>query len=637
MVLFAPMFLGANVKLRIYLKDGSLQAGNMVKEDETQFIVLTKEGRVEILKTNIMFVNGKTLSQWNARPDKTYSTEILPSDVPDRAFINDKAELPPPVQLPVITKPVTPPPAIAAKTVDAEKPVEQAAPVEVEDVKPEVARNEEPIDLIRDAANAEAFKKIKAQQAEKTKPKPVEEKVASAPVEPVPSKMAIPVAETPRTKKKRVKPVETVAAPAVAEPERQRPVRPGKFDREGYAINHYNLAQEYFAQGEPGRAAQELHIAHTLNKWDEKTALALGTFYKDAGVLPRARKYLDLPALRKKPEIQAMHAEMAEIEKWRGYWPWIYAGSFLGGFIVSLLGIALLRRTRKPAGPPPLVVTSENIDEIAEQLDVSEPLPTIAPMKDMVVPGPMLAAKDEKPAQKPVSAFDDVFKIEKPDPAAPKPFIQPLPQEPLAKPPLKPGEPLKPFEPMREPLKLEPPRRVEPKPVEPVRPPEPVRAEPVHVEPVKPIEPVKIPMPIPEPVAALPPVEPARPYERILETERVVSESLVRGNKLAAEGNIEMARREYRTAAALNMANADAQLGLAYLCFLQEQWELAMQHYLNALQINPRSADAHYGLGRVLSELGRVDDAIPELRKALELDPTLFDAQETLASLGQLA
>lgn len=625
MLLLAPVFLGANVKLRIYLKDGSLQAGNLVKEDETQFIVLTKEGRVEILKTNIMFVNGKTLSQWNARPDKNYSTEILPSDVPDRAYINDKAALPPPVELPAITrKPV----------VEEIKPVEQAAPVE--DVRPEVARNEEPIDLIRDAANAQAFKEIKAKKAAKEKPKPAEEKVAAAPVEPPPAKMVIPVAETPRPKKKRVRPVVTAAAPAGAAPVVETPsevkaaetmsvaapvrrsLRVGKFDREGYAINHYNVAMQYMEQGERGRAAQELHIAHTLNKWDEKTALALGTFYKDAGVIPRARKYLDLPALRKKPEIQAMQAEMTKIEQWRAYWPWIYAGSFLGAFIVSLLGIALLRRTRKPTAPPPLVVTSENIDEIAEQLEVPEPLPTIVPMKDTIVAGPMFAAKDEKPVQKPVSAFDDVFKVEKPEPLAPKPFIQPLPQEPVSQPPLaKPNEPLKPFEPMREPLKLEPPKRVEP---------------------VRPAEPVKIP--IPEPVAAAPVAERAelaRPYERILETERVVSESLVRGNKLAAEGNIEMARREYRTAAALNMANVDAQLGLAYLCFLQEQWELSMQHYLNALQINPRSADAHYGLGRILLELGRVNDAIPEVRKALELDPTLFDAQETLTSLGQLA
>jgi tetratricopeptide (TPR) repeat protein len=145
-------------------------------------------------------------------------------------------------------------------------------------------------------------------------------------------------------------------------------------------------------------------------------------------------------------------------------------------------------------------------------------------------------------------------------------------------------------------------------------------------------------MPAPEPIRIEPvKIEPAKPYERILETERVVSEALKKGNQLAAEGNVELARREYRTAAALNTSNVDAQLGLAYLCFLQEQWELSMQHYLNALQINPRSADAHYGLGRVLSELGRVNDAIPELRKALELDPTLFDAQETLTSLGQLA
>jgi hypothetical protein len=128
LVVIAVGFAAADVKLRVYLKDGSLQAGNLVSETKDAFVILTKEGRQEISKTNIMFVNGKTLAQWEARPDKNYSTEILPSEVPNPSFINNKAALPPPVALPVERKPITPPTAVS-------KPVEEAKPVEPEPVK----------------------------------------------------------------------------------------------------------------------------------------------------------------------------------------------------------------------------------------------------------------------------------------------------------------------------------------------------------------------------------------------------------------------------------------------------------------------------------------------------------------------
>jgi tetratricopeptide (TPR) repeat protein len=309
--------------------------------------------------------------------------------------------------------------------------------------------------------------------------------------------------------------------------------------------------------------------------------------------------------------------------------PFVNAGIVLSWVILPLLSVALFRRMTQHKLPPPLVVTSENIEQVAEALEEAEPLPTIIPSGELPMAEPLMSTPEPEALAKSVSPFDDVFKLDKPEPPAPKPFIQ--------QPPIKwPSKPL-------EPIRMQPAKPPEPMPpVEPIKPPEPVRMEPlkppepIYVQPPKPPEPIKPPEL--EPVAAAPaPVAPARPFERILETERVVSESLVRGNQFAAEGNIEMARREYRTAAALSTVSVDAQLGLAYLCFLQEQWDLSMQHYLNAIQINPRSADAHYGLGRVLMELNRVNDAIPELRKALELDPTLFDAQETLTSLGQLA
>jgi tetratricopeptide (TPR) repeat protein len=580
------------------LKDGSLQSGNLVKEDAEQFILLTKEGRQEIPKSNIMFVNGKTLAQWNARPDKTYSTEILPSELPDRAFINNKAELPPPViqppvKLPPVQKSVLPPPSTEAAKPAAAQAVEPPEPMDMPEEPAEVKAAPAPV--------------VKKEPAPVEKPKVVE----AAPV-----KTVIPVATTPRRVKK-VKPLVTEDVKSVAPPVEPVAVKPapvvrvGKFDREGYAINHYNLAQLYLSQGERGRAAQELHMSYTLNKWDEKTALALGTFYKEEGIYPRARRYFEVPALRKRPEVQKMVHEMDLADQRAQRRPWIFGGSLAGGIVLAFAGVAMLRRfARKPAAPP-LIVTSENIDEIADRFEEVEPLPTIAPAAEKPVfnPRPLSESAFAKP--KPIELPKPVMPELKPfEPKAPEPVVP----EPVVPPPMAPepamAKDTKPQSPFDDVFKVTDPPVVQPAMSMPA-------PEPIRIEPVK--------------------IEPAKPYERILETERVVSEALKKGNQLAAEGNVELARREYRTAAALNTSNVDAQLGLAYLCFLQEQWELSMQHYLNALQINPRSADAHYGLGRVLSELGRVNDAIPELRKALELDPTLFDAQETLTSLGQLA
>src|SRR5688572_4183143 len=104
LLLAAP--LAADIKLRIYLKDGSLQAGNLIKENPDSFVIMTKEDRVEIPKDKIMFVNGKTLKQWQAQPDKLFQTEIMPSNVPDPKFVNDKAPLPAAPKIEPIKQPV---------------------------------------------------------------------------------------------------------------------------------------------------------------------------------------------------------------------------------------------------------------------------------------------------------------------------------------------------------------------------------------------------------------------------------------------------------------------------------------------------------------------------------------------------
>lgn len=544
----------ADVKLRIYLKDGTVQAGNLVSEDKEKFVLVTKEGRVEVVKTNIMFVNGKTLAQWNDRPDKTYSTEILPSEVPDRAFINDKAALPPPVKLPPVTKSVMPPPPPVVK----EKPVAETPAVtpaeagvqavnqqKVENLDSGLRRNDVPTEP-KSTKQATAYVPPTAKPVKRQREK----------------KPSFAKARSPEATKEG-RPDLTSAKPVIARAPR------GKFDREAFAVNHYNLAEYYFAQGERGRAVQELHIAHTLNKWDEKTARALGVFYKEEGIHPRARKYLDLPALRKKPEIRAMVLEMAKLDQRRERMPWILWGGVAFGVTLSFVSVAMLRKLSRKA-PEPIVVTAENIDEFVTEPPVEVPL------------------------------------IE--EPVAPPP---PPPPPPVVAPPPKPLEEIIPLHVIKPDLPA----------------PEPVKLEPVTPEPVKPPVPEPIPLPVLQPV-----------IQRFVEkTARVVAEAIQKGNQLALEGQVELAGREYRTAAALDTGNLDAQLGLAYLCFIQDQWEMSMQHYLNALQINLDSAEAHYGLGRVLAEMNRIEEAIHEVRKAIALDPTLFDAQETLTALGKLA
>src|SRR5690348_2498223 len=89
----------AEVKLRIYLQDGSLQSGNLISETPEAFVILAKDGRSEIQKKSIMFINGKTLKQWEDRPDKLFQTEIMPSELPNPAFVNDKAPLPRPPEV----------------------------------------------------------------------------------------------------------------------------------------------------------------------------------------------------------------------------------------------------------------------------------------------------------------------------------------------------------------------------------------------------------------------------------------------------------------------------------------------------------------------------------------------------------
>lgn len=541
----------ADVKLRIYLRDGSLQAGNLVTEDKERFVILSKDGRQEIPKAQIMFVNGKTLSQWEARPDKNYSTEIMPQDVPDAAFVNDKAALPP--LKPVDQEPVRPPPESAEAHVYDEPDV-----VQEEEPAPQKPAVVEPVKPVAPTAVG-VKKKPVVRQPKKPKSKPKEPDIQKAEV-----------------------PTQTGEA-LVASPLK----RPDHFDRKLYAEYHYQLAQAYLSQGAKGQALQELHMANTLNKWDERVALQLGKMYIDAGVFPRAQKYLDLPALRNNNEVIELSAQMKKADTYRQRKPWIYGGGTLAAMVLTM-SLLLLRRPK--AKEDKLVITSENIDEVAAQLETDKTediLPTPKPVisLEVVKPEPMPKPPPGLLTPKPVEmpSVPPVIKVPE------KPAVRP-PIMPPAMPPVVPAVSAVPSESMA-----------------------PEGSEETIVE------------------------RAIREREEIIKVGKQVSELVQKGHQCVADGLLEKARRDYRTAVALNPLCMEAYLGLGTLCFMQGMWELALEHYVKALEIQPSSAEAHYAIGRVLYETDRLEEAVTAFQKSLSLDPAFDEPRDALTVLGKAA
>ncbi len=556
----------ADVKLRIYLQDGALQAGTLVTETAKSFVVLTSEGRVEVPKGSIMFINGKTLKQWQDRPDKLFQTEIMPSDVPDPSYVNDKSLPPPP---PVPAMPVTAKAAPAPKAPPAVA-VSHAAP---------------PVKAVVKEKPAVAAKKEEA---------PAKKEVAESPAAPVHTEKT--VARVAVVKKAPVHSAKQRAAAPISESDdlahvADIPAGVGRFDRTAAGAIHRARGREFSREGEKGRAIQEFRIALLLEPGNPENPLELGRLFHDQGVSGEARRFFANPLLRKNSEAKE---QIEKIEKSAGaaeesLWKlraMTVAASF--GWLPLVVGMRLVGRRRKAR-------KAKTIS--ADDLVVESVVPS---------PVPAFVANVEAPA------FEDTVRIEE--------FMKPLPPLALVE------EPAPVFEPPVEEYVEEPAPYVEevieetPLPVE----------EPVFERP----EPVA---PQPEPLYAsarnIPPPDP----EEILSVARTMEASLIRANQFAVEGNLEMSRRSYRTALALNPSCASAHLGLGYVSFVEEKWEIALLHYRKALDIDGSSADAHYGIARVLLEINRVEDALPELRATLQLDPTYDDARDTLTALSKPA
>lgn len=567
----------AEVKLRIYMQDGTLQAGNLVSETTDAFVILTKDGRMEVPKKRIMFVNGKTLQQWEARPDKLFSTEILPSEIPNPAFVNDRARdqaAGPTIPTLGELKSVTPKPTPAQTPVP--KPSPSPIPSPSPSPTPAPSAAVEPANAT-EGASPSGSEKSRVREKNSSE---IPSAVVSAPRE-----------EKKGLKKSREKPVvipepatektETVSqsktvpkSPSLRKPEidLSNIVRPKGFPRVSMGDYHYQRGMAFLSIGERGRAIQELHMATLLDRRREEPVYELGRLYKEEGQFDKAEKYFAHPILRKKDEIKKWVQEMEE-EKARHRKGELTLNYGTGGGLFLVLVLFGVMRRFLPKFKPAIkqrVITSENAEELKEILQ--SPILSNNRMKVAAPLAPPVAAV--VPAPKPIES--------------------------------------------QRPTPVPPPAPVEVKKPEPVAPPPPV--------------PTPEPVSIPEfrlDAASVPSVE------EVLVAASLVDEAMQRGNAYALDGQPDKARREYRTALALNSAHLDAHLGLAYLSFSQSQWDLALEHYIRALQINPTSADVHYGIGRVMLELDRPEEAVPRFQAALKYDPTFEDARECLTTLGK--
>lgn len=688
LLLLGPVLSWAEVKLRIYLQDGTLQAGNLVADNPDSFVVLTKEGRVEIKKDKIMFVNGKTLKQWEERPDKLFQTEIIPSEIPNPAYVNDKAPIPSLPAFKPVVEPVKPLSAAAqksdpAKPVEAKQPVKPAATAAASSAATPVtpaaaAPATEPVRPTAAAAtsvgaqttssspassSATARKSgsgatsgassVAGSPASGSTPAAVAPASAGAMESAVKSAVAQTATATGGKRRdkrgKRAAPAETAQAPKAEEKQavaaagtkskehlietEEKPsnvpsktltaaittpasvaaiVPPKRFSRKEYGDYHYQRALKFEDEGEQGRALQELQLATVLDRQNADSIFMLGRLYKQQGLNSRAQKQFAHPLVRKRDEAKMWTDEINKADKEKKRSRQILIGSASVG---ALMWVPLLFAWRMFKKPPKRVFTAEMAEalqkesaELEEKTAAPEPeFAGFKPPAKQPEPAKSMSAPPVAPPPPPLAPPPAAIP---PMPAAPAGIPPPIsiPSTPLSRPP----EPAVPLIPARV---LEPP--VPPPMPPPIIPP-----------------PVPEPLPVAQAPAAPPPNADGLDVQSVLRLASMIDRAVRNGNAYAIEEKFDMARREYRTAMALNPSCIEAYIGLGYASFAQGQWDLALEHYVKALGIDQNSADAHYGIGRVFLEIERVDEAIFEFQKTLALDPSFDDARETLTALG---
>jgi tetratricopeptide (TPR) repeat protein len=594
------LLFAADVKLRIYLQDGTLQSGNLVNETPESFVILTKDGRSEVPKDKIMFINGKTLKQWQERPDKLFSTEILPADIPNPAYVNDKAALPSP-------------PSPSAKSAQlTKKAVSENKSKAVPAVEKPATQIKTPVEAVKGPTAAAAtpdtalpLKTLAARSGRR------HGHGKHAPSATVPNPSVPPGAKPEGKVTASIKPAPVAAASSARQPTQSvgsaaSPVGaplalPARFSRKEYADVYYQQALRDIEQKHAGAALHELHVAAILDRQDPEPTLWLGKIYLEQGLLSRAHKYLSHPILKKREDAKALldqiAAQQAQKKKSRRL---LYGATVVGIFAWVPL-IFLLRKIRR-TNRRVITADTEMPSPFAAKPDVVDPTTEILPVVENILAG--------KPVPAPAPA-----------PVAEPAFMKVPPSAPKA------------------PVSMPPP--IAPRPASPI--PSPIIPLPVFSKPPQPSAPApELPTPLTAPASTvnqfIPPSAVSIPdTDAVLRLAGMVEQAVRKGNALAVEEQFTQAAREYRTALALNPACLEAQLGLAYLCFSQGQLDLALEHYERCMKIDPASADAHYGMGRVLLENDRINEAVSEFQQTLTLDPSFDDARETLTSLDALA
>jgi len=654
----------AEVKLRIYLKDGTLQAGNLIQEKKDIFILLTRSGRLEVPKEEIMFVNGKTLKQWQDRPDKLFQTEFIPDELPKPGYVNSKAELaksPKPV---ISNKPLPPLESVLGQSADLES--SQAEALSEESVNQEAASSEvKEEDDFEDTSIDEVLGKqpqhkefvVEPLQGEKSVPieEPVQasEKVVEKTYFPLTGPMSLQPVKVKKKPavvvKKNTKRIKMARKPIskkkkitkAAQKKRVGPrvFKPKRYTRKGFATYHFKRALAYLEMGENGKAIHELHLSTVLNRRNAEGAFLLGKLYMETGVFPRAKKILNHPGLKKRTEVKDLLQKMEAVAETTKKDRVMFFASASVGFLVSVPLIIIAKKYRR-IRKPPMVIDAQTLpltdnSKIAteEKLDMDKVIEEISSKVDEFKNSEAFEKEMNNPVQ--VTPTIEGKSIQEPtaeEPIVPKLYVE---EPPIEKPPVEKPSVEKPsVNKQPESIPAIPQEEVVSPPSAPVFPYVETNVPSVS----EPLPPIPEPVPVPHPPPAPPPVEPLSPAEEhrlILNISTQTDAAVSKGHEFAAASEIESARREYRTAVALNPACVEAYLGLGYLCFMKGQWELALANYVKALEFKPDCADAYYGIGRVLLETKGTEEAVPQFKKTLDLDPTFVDARETLTALGR--
>ncbi len=108
------------------------------------------------------------------------------------------------------------------------------------------------------------------------------------------------------------------------------------------------------------------------------------------------------------------------------------------------------------------------------------------------------------------------------------------------------------------------------------------------------------------------------------------------GILLAARGELQAARGEYREALRLKPDFYDPHNNLGNLLRKEGEAEKALAEYRQALRIEPRYVLARYNMAVALGDLGRIEEAMAQYRLAVEMKPDYADAHYNLGiALGK--